>query len=110
MSGRRSRALKATMNRAERRRSIRRTETAPAVLASIPFVGRLLPAPTVHRYWSGPDLDLDVGPHGTTAIAVIERYKDGLPPNAIRYDGPEVFYKGLSLTERFEKAKKARKV
>jgi len=33
MSGRRSRALKATLARAERRRSIQRTATAPAVLA-----------------------------------------------------------------------------
>jgi len=36
MSGRRSRALKADgMNRAERRRTIRRTATAPTVLAAM---------------------------------------------------------------------------
>ena len=78
-----------------------------AALASIPFVGRLFPRVThvekvVHTF-NGKVIPFDVFDPEAEAWGskwARERYR-----NAIRYDGPEVFYKGLSLTERLKKAR-----
>ena len=75
-----------------------------AALASIPFLRRFVPAPgPVIRFqplkaaWVGGPVSLrNLVDDGVEAQALF---------NAIRYDGPEVFYKGLSLTERMKKAR-----
>jgi len=51
MSGRRARALKATMNRAERRRVIRRTATPPKVLAEMIAELHRLDVKHLHKRW-----------------------------------------------------------
>ena len=87
-----------------------------AALASIPFVGRFVPSNVkpgsyvevfiplseVHTF-NGKVIPFDVFDPEAEAWGskwARERYR-----NAIRYDGPEVFYKGLSLTERMKKAR-----
>ena len=78
-----------------------------AALASLPFLGRFLPK---------KEFVITAIDFGTRCVTIGQRItfydaKTGalnrLPLNAVHYDGPEVFYKGLSLTERMKWAKAA---
>jgi hypothetical protein len=99
-----------------------------AALASIPFLGRLFPEPKLYVSWD-PRLHANVyaiaGPR--SPLRVVHRFNGKVipfevwepspemrefysgvqwPANAIRYDGPEVFFKAPTLAERMRKAKR----